>query len=68
MAQVQELVGYIVRNTPDDERAAFIRPFQDAFKAASKTPIAEDVEKRQKIIGMVMKEIKGLGEGSEKGV
>jgi translation initiation factor 3 subunit M len=31
-------------------------------------PLEEDKERRQKILSMVLKEVKGLGEGSDKGI
>jgi translation initiation factor 3 subunit M len=62
-------VNYIVRNQSDEERAAFIRPFQDAFKAReSKKPLEQDEERQKPIFAMVIKEVKGFGDGTEKGV
>ncbi|KAF7294350.1 Eukaryotic translation initiation factor 3 subunit M [Mycena chlorophos] len=62
--QIQELVNYIVRNKPEEERAVFIRPFQDALKGAK--PLDEDKDRRRKVFSMVLAETKSLGEGSEK--
>ncbi|KAL0580738.1 hypothetical protein V5O48_001296 [Marasmius crinis-equi] len=65
--QIQELVNYIVRTRPEEERATFIRPFQDALKTESgQKPIEEDEDRRRKIFSMVISEVKGLGDGSEK--
>jgi translation initiation factor 3 subunit M len=65
--QIQELVNYVVRNRSEEERASFIRPFQDALKTEEgKKPIEEDEVRRKKIFSMVLTEVKGLGEGSEK--
>jgi translation initiation factor 3 subunit M len=67
--QIQELVNYIVRNRSEDERAALIRPFQDALKTEEgKQPLSEDEDRRRKIFSMVLAHVKGLGDGSEKGV
>lgn len=64
--QIQELVFYVVRNQ-DEERSVLLRPFQDAFKTENeKKSLAEDTERRQKIFAMVMAEVKGLGDGSDK--
>ncbi|KAG6910774.1 hypothetical protein DXG01_007661 [Tephrocybe rancida] len=65
--QIQELVNYIVRNRSEDERAAFIRPFQDALKTPEgKKPLEEDVERKRNLFQMVAVEVKSLGDGSEK--
>ncbi|KAJ6616235.1 PCI domain-containing protein [Mycena sp. CBHHK59/15] len=65
--QIQELVNYIVRNRSEEERAAFIRPFQDALKTdAGKKPLEEDDDRRRKLFSMVVVDVKTLGEGSEK--
>ncbi|KAG5639667.1 hypothetical protein H0H81_005850 [Sphagnurus paluster] len=67
--QIQELVNYIVRNRSEEERAAFIRPFQDALKTPEgKTPLEEDAERKRKIFQMVAIEVKGLGDGTDKGM
>ncbi|KAF7355712.1 Eukaryotic translation initiation factor 3 subunit M [Mycena sanguinolenta] len=66
--QIQELVNYIVRNRSEEERTAFIRPFQDALKTEpGKKPLDEDDGRRRKIFSMVVVEVKTLGDGSEKG-
>lgn len=67
--QVQELVNYLVRNQPDEERAASIRPFQEALASTEgQKPLSEDVERRRKILVMILTSITGLGHGQEKGV
>ena len=70
-AQIQplrELVEYTARSLPEEERQAFIRPFQDVLKTAEGSkPLSEDDERRAKLLGMLLKEIKGLGEGTDKG-
>ncbi|KAF8214029.1 hypothetical protein K438DRAFT_1927230 [Mycena galopus ATCC 62051] len=65
--QIQELVNYIVRNRSEEERTAFIRPFQDVLKTEpGKKPLDEDDARRRKIFSMVVVEVKTLGDGSEK--
>jgi translation initiation factor 3 subunit M len=67
-SQTQELVNYIVRNRSEEERTTFIRPFQEALRTEkTQKPIEEDEERRRTIFSMVLIEIKGLGEGSDKG-
>ncbi|KAJ7693878.1 PCI-domain-containing protein [Mycena rosella] len=65
--QIQELVNYIVRNRAEEERTAFIRPFQDVLKTEpGKKPLEEDDNRRRKILSMVLVDVKSLGDGSEK--
>ncbi|KAF9464796.1 hypothetical protein BDZ94DRAFT_1307517 [Collybia nuda] len=65
--QIQELVNYIVRNRSEEERGAFIRPFQDALKTEEgQKPIEEDEQRRKKIFGMALSEVKSLGDGTER--
>ncbi|KAG8741351.1 hypothetical protein FRC10_002968 [Ceratobasidium sp. 414] len=65
--QIQELVNYLARGLGDEARAACIRPFQDALLTPEgKTPLAQDAERRKKVIGMVREKVVGLGEGSER--
>jgi translation initiation factor 3 subunit M len=61
-------VNYVVRNRSEEERTAFIRPFQEALRTdSSQRPIQEDEERRKKIFLMVLDEIKGFGDGTERG-
>ncbi|KAJ3984236.1 PCI domain-containing protein [Lentinula detonsa] len=65
--QVQELVNYLVRTQSDEERAASIRPFQEALTTAEgQKSLSEDEERRKKIFSMIISAIKGLGRGQEK--
>ncbi|KZP06729.1 PCI-domain-containing protein [Athelia psychrophila] len=65
--QIQELVNYVVRNQPDEDRAAFIKPFQETMKTTDgQQSLENDPDRRRKIFTMVSSQIKGLGEGSEK--
>jgi translation initiation factor 3 subunit M len=67
--QTQELVNYIVRNKSDEDRAAFIRPFQDALKTAEgEKSIEEDEDRKKKIVSMVLENVQSLGEGSDRGI
>ncbi|CAK5262518.1 unnamed protein product [Mycena citricolor] len=65
--QIQELVNYVVRSKSEEERPASIRPYQDALKTEEDaTPLAEDDERRRKVLLMVLADVQSLGEGSEK--
>jgi translation initiation factor 3 subunit M len=62
-------VNYVVRNRSDEDRAAFIKPFQDILKTdEGQKPLEKDEPRQRKIFSMVLSEVKGLGDGSEKGV
>lgn len=67
--QIQELVNYVVRNQSDEDRAAFIKPFQEVLKTGEgQKSLGEDPDRRRKIFSMVASQVKGLGEGSDKGM
>lgn len=67
-SQVLELLSYITRNRSDEERAAFVAPFQNALKSGDgRKPIDEDENRRKLILSKLVQEIRGLGDGSDKG-
>jgi len=62
------LLSYIVKNRSDEERSTFVAPFQNALKSGEgKKPIEEDEQRRKLILSKLMQEVKGLGDGSDKG-
>ncbi|PCH40893.1 PCI-domain-containing protein [Wolfiporia cocos MD-104 SS10] len=65
--QIRELVDYIARSRPEEERPAFVQPFVDVLETTeSQGPIEEDEARRKKVLTMVLGEVKGLGDGSDK--
>ncbi|KAI0722590.1 PCI-domain-containing protein [Earliella scabrosa] len=65
--QILELVTYLARTLPEDGRAAYIQPFQESLATSEgQKPIEEDEERRRKVLGSVLEEVKGLGDGSDK--
>ncbi|KAH7105307.1 hypothetical protein BKA62DRAFT_689294 [Auriculariales sp. MPI-PUGE-AT-0066] len=65
--QVRELVDYVSKPRVDEERTAFIRPFAEALATPEgEKPFGESVPRRRKVIELVLTEVKGLGEGSER--
>ncbi|KDR84042.1 hypothetical protein GALMADRAFT_236648 [Galerina marginata CBS 339.88] len=65
--QILELLSYITRNRSDEERGAFVAPFQNALKSGEgKKPIEEDVTRRKLILSKLLVEVRGLGDGSDK--
>jgi translation initiation factor 3 subunit M len=55
------LVTYVARTRPEEERAAFIAPFQESLKTV------ESDDAKRAALQSVLKEVNGLGDGSEKG-
>jgi translation initiation factor 3 subunit M len=67
--QIRELVDYLARGLVDESRLTFIKPFQEALVTDKRQkPFDEDPERRRKVISMVLAEVKGLGQGSERGM
>ena len=59
---------YLARLESEDSRATFIRPFQDALNIPEgETPLSEDEGKRREVLRLVLGEVKGLGEGNDRG-
>lgn len=66
--QILELSTYLVRNRPEEERASFTSPLRDAFRSEEGNKSIEADEARRKLIfSKVFDEVKGLGDGNEKG-
>jgi hypothetical protein len=66
--QIQELVDYVTRSSPEDERAAVLRSFRDIVKTdEGAKPIEKDEERRRNAMTFVMDLTKSLGDGSEQG-
>lgn len=67
--QILELVVFIARSHPEDERTPFIASFQDDFKTEEgKAPLEEDQVQQRAMLYKLVGEIKQFGEGSDKGV
>jgi len=66
---VQELVDYLARGRVDDTRVAYIKPFSDALLPGDdRPPFEESQSRRREVLGLVLREVKGLGDGSDKEV
>lgn len=61
--QILELVSYLARGRAEEEQAAYIQPFQDALSKSD----GQDGGSKRQILGKVLGEVKGLGEGPERG-
>ncbi|KAI0371602.1 PCI-domain-containing protein [Pilatotrama ljubarskyi] len=65
--QILELVNYLARTISEEGRPDFIQPFEEAVKTSEgQKPIEEDVERKRQVLGSVIAQVKGLGEGSDK--
>ncbi|KZT05631.1 PCI-domain-containing protein [Laetiporus sulphureus 93-53] len=65
--QIRELVDYLARGRPEEERPAYVQPFTDILETAEGQPaIEEDEARRKNVFTMVLGEVNGLGDGSEK--
>lgn len=68
MSQILELAGYLARGRSEEEQAAYLQPFHDTLSTPEgQKPIDEDEPRKKKIFTTVLEEVKGLGEGSERG-
>ncbi len=58
----------MARALPEDGQPAYIQPFQDSLATPEgQKSLEEDVERRKQVFTSVLVEVKGLGDGSEKG-
>ena len=66
--QIKELVNYVAEGRSDEDRAGFVQRFEEALavKEGEKS-LEEDPAHRRKVLELVLAEVRGLGEGSEKG-
>ena len=66
--KVQELVDYVIRGRSDEERQAVIRSFAEAIKTDERQkPFGEDYDRRRRTFTHLLSEVKGLGDGTDKG-
>ncbi|KAF8559437.1 hypothetical protein OG21DRAFT_1431600 [Imleria badia] len=61
--QLQELLEYTARGIPDEERTALVQNLQDGVKTDN---ASLDQDKRRTAFELVLKNIKGVGRGSDK--
>lgn len=67
--KILELVNYLARSLPEEQRPAFVQPFQDALVTAEgQKPLEEDADRRSQVLSKVLGEVKDLGHGSERGM
>ena len=65
IGQIQELLDFVIRSSPEDERAVVLQSFQDIIKTQEGTQNNED--RRRHALIFVLGQTKSLGDGSEQG-
>ena len=63
--KIVELAEYISRSLPEADRAAYVQAAQE--RVGGETPLDQDEGRKKDVVGWVVGEVKGLGEGSERG-
>ena len=68
VSQIIELAGYIVQSRPEPERASYVQSFQKKLVVeGGQKPLSEVIERRRELFSAVFGDVKGLGEGTERG-
>jgi translation initiation factor 3 subunit M len=66
--QIAELAGYISQSRPEPERAPYIQSIRQRFTVQEgQPPQSKGVERRRQVFSAVFGDVKGLGEGTERG-
>ncbi|KAG2064447.1 hypothetical protein BDR04DRAFT_1145892 [Suillus decipiens] len=64
--QIQELVDYATRSSPEDERATALQSFRDIVRLdEGARPIEQDQERRRNALTFALDQTNSLGDGSE---
>jgi hypothetical protein len=68
ITQITELAGYIAQSRPEPERAPYVQSIEQKIAVEEgQTPLSEDIERRREVFSAVFGDVKGLGEGTERG-
>jgi hypothetical protein len=63
-----ELAGYISQSRPEPERAPYVQSIQQHLVVEEgQTPLSEDISRRREVFSHLLRDVKGLGEGAERG-
>lgn len=66
--QITELAGYIALSRPEPERAPYAQSIQKKLAVEDgQTPLSEDIGRRREVFSSVFGDVKGVGEGTERG-
>ena len=67
-SQITELAGYIAQRRPEPERAPYVQSIEKKLAVGEgQTPLSEDIERRREVFSVVFEDVKGLGDGTERG-
>jgi hypothetical protein len=68
VSQIIELAEYIAQSLPEPERASYVESFQEKLVVEEgQTPLSEDIKRRRGVFSAVFGDVKGLGQGTERG-
>ena len=68
VSQITELAGYIALSRPEPERAPYVESIETKLAVEEgQTPLSEDTERRREVFSAVFGDVKGLGDGTERG-
>lgn len=68
VSQITELAAYIAQSRPEPERAPYVQSIEQKLAIEEgQTPLSEDIERRREVFSAVFGDVKGLGEGTERG-
>jgi translation initiation factor 3 subunit M len=66
--QIAELAGFISLSRPEPERAPYVQSIREKLaEEEGQTPLSEDVSRRREVLSIVFEDVKGLGEGTDRG-
>jgi translation initiation factor 3 subunit M len=66
--QIAELAGYISQSRPEPERATYVQSIQQRLAVEEgQTHLADDIARRREVFSVVLRDVKGLGDGTERG-
>ena len=66
--QIAELAGYISLSRPEPERAPYVQSIREKLaEEEGQTPLSEDISRRREVFTIVFGDVKGLGEGTDRG-
>ena len=61
-------MNYLAQGRSDEEKTGYVQSFEEILTTSEgQKPLEEDEERRRRAITLVLKEVNGLGGGSDKG-
>jgi translation initiation factor 3 subunit M len=68
VSQITELAGYIAQSRPEPERAPYVQAIEKKLAVEEgQTSLSEDIERRREVFSAIFGDVKGLGDGTERG-